>query len=551
MKKGLTIPGILLIASLVIGVAGYFAGKTQTFGAMPTETAFFEDSLGSKMTASQTTMTLYRGTFEQDDSSLSGTYGFVIDEGGTNQEVVVCTCTGTACSSCLRGISDFDGQTEITGNKKAHRRGDSVKMTDHPSLIRMIRMLNGTDAVEEELYYDVAPTTPSSTAIVARSYIDSNFASTGGTTFTGAITTTDIDFIDATSTIADIQNQNLLDKTASESITGLYTFSNSNIPALDSYTAPTLDAEFAPKKYVDDIAISGSPTSSTSTAGIVFMSTDPANANIPIAVGDNDSRFDTYLTTSTYTETFTAGENLSEHDAVYLKDSDGKVYKCSTSTPASTIGRFVGLTYASASADAEVLVWTHGVATGFSGLTQGAWLYHGNTDGSATTTELIADNTYYYIGKAITTTSVLVQPTEFYGSFATSATTTTYLVDTNASGVSTTSTSYVKLKETQVDRAVNSATIEYTYTDDGGVGDVYARLYKNGVALGTEKVLASGAETWSEHFADEDFVAGDLIQVYGKITGGDGVTITDLKIYYELQTTDREYVGSPKFTSNE
>lgn len=551
MKKGTILPAVLLAISVVIGIAGYFAGKTQTFGAIPIETAFYEDSLASKMTSSQTTMTLYRGTIEEDDSPLSGTYGFVIDEGGTNEEVVICTCSGTACTSCLRGISTIDGSSEIAGNKKAHRRGDSVKMTDHPTLIRLIRIINGTDAVEEQLYYDSAPTSPSSTAIVAKSYIDSNYAALSGTTFTGAITTTDIDFIDSTSTIADIQNQNLLDKTASESITGLYTFSNSNIPALDSYIAPTADAEFVSKKYVDDIAIAGSPTSSTSTAGIVFMSTDPANANIPIAVGDNDSRFDTYLTTSTYTETFTAGENLSEHDAVYLNDSDGKVYKCSTSTPASTIERFVGLTYASASADAEVLVWTHGVATGFSGLVQGAWLYHGNTDGSVTSTELIADNTYYYIGKAITTTSVLVQPTEFYGSFATSATTTAYLRHTNSAGVATTSLTYVKLKETVVDKALNSATIEYTYTDDGGVGDVYARLYKNGVALGTERVKASGSETWSEHFADEDFAPGDLIQVYGKITGGDGVTITDLKIYYELQTTDREYVGSPKFTSNE
>lgn len=51
--------------------------------------------------------------------------------------------------------------------------------------------------------------------------------------------------------------------------------------------------QLATKAYVDGVAISGAPDASTSTKGIVKMSTAPASASNPVAVGDNDTRVPT------------------------------------------------------------------------------------------------------------------------------------------------------------------------------------------------------------------------------------------------------------------
>ncbi len=53
-----------------------------------------------------------------------------------------------------------------------------------------------------------------------------------------------------------------------ESITGTWTFASTSIPTLDSYLAPTDDADFASKKYIDDVAIAGGVVGTESTAGI-------------------------------------------------------------------------------------------------------------------------------------------------------------------------------------------------------------------------------------------------------------------------------------------
>ena len=49
----------------------------------------------------------------------------------------------------------------------------------------------------------------------------------------------------------------------------------------------------ATKKYIDGVALAGAPVATASTLGISEMSYAPANALIPIAVGDNDPRVPT------------------------------------------------------------------------------------------------------------------------------------------------------------------------------------------------------------------------------------------------------------------
>lgn len=84
----------------------------------------------------------------------------------------------------------------------------------------------------------------------------------------------------------------LTGKNNDETITGVWTFTDPNVPRMDVdhvYGAGE-DKYFATKKYADDLAIAGSPQATAATYGITRLSLDPATPATPIAVGDNDTR---------------------------------------------------------------------------------------------------------------------------------------------------------------------------------------------------------------------------------------------------------------------
>lgn len=103
--------------------------------ATPKVIAFFETTLASAITSAATSFTLTSATDKEGVSLAADTYGFVIDEGSSNEEIVIATCTGTSCASAKRGVSVSDGDTEVASLKKAHRRGASVKITDAPLMM--------------------------------------------------------------------------------------------------------------------------------------------------------------------------------------------------------------------------------------------------------------------------------------------------------------------------------------------------------------------------------------------------------------------------------
>jgi len=170
----------LILASLLVlafGVLQYqiISLKTPGFGAtIPTVVALFETSLASKITSSATSATLVTGTDKQ-GNSLSGTYGFIIDEGSANEEFVICTASGTALSSCTRGISVTDGKTAVAALQKEHRRGATVKITNYPQLAILSRILNGQETIPNRLAYQTHPTfsgTAASTSLITKKYAD-------------------------------------------------------------------------------------------------------------------------------------------------------------------------------------------------------------------------------------------------------------------------------------------------------------------------------------------------------------------------------------------
>lgn len=150
---------------------------------IPTVVALFETSLASKITSSATSATLVSGTDKQ-GNSLSGTYGFIIDEGSPNEEFILCSATSTALTSCTRGISVTDGKTGVAALQHEHRRGASIKITNYPQLAILSRILNGTEKIPNRIAYESHPSfvgTVASTALITRYYAD-NLAIAGAPT---------------------------------------------------------------------------------------------------------------------------------------------------------------------------------------------------------------------------------------------------------------------------------------------------------------------------------------------------------------------------------
>lgn len=111
--------------------------------------------------------------------------------------------------------------------------------------------------------------------------------------------------------------------------------------------------------------------------------------------------------------TCTAGETIDASTtpkAVYLKESDGKVYKAVATSGAAALYRFIGFVGASqnVSADATVRVRVRGTMAGFGGtLTDGADHFITDTAGGISTT---AGTVKFRAGIATSTSTLLIKP---------------------------------------------------------------------------------------------------------------------------------------------
>lgn len=136
--------------------------------------ASFKSFLTNRITSTATSC-LIDSMLDDAGGTLSGVKGFVIDEGTTSEETVIGTCSSTGLTSMLRGISPVDGATEVTALKKPHLKNATVKISSHPYLVSVIRMLNGTDQLDPAGIpsYSSAPAfTPGSNQIPTVKYID-------------------------------------------------------------------------------------------------------------------------------------------------------------------------------------------------------------------------------------------------------------------------------------------------------------------------------------------------------------------------------------------
>lgn len=108
---------------------------------------------------------------------------------------------------------------------------------------------------------------------------------------------------------------------------------------------------------------------------------------------------------------YVAGEAIDASttpQAVYLKESDGKIYKSVSSTASEALFSFIGFVGLSQNVAMNdvVRVQTHGLVSGFSGLTVGAYYFITNTAGSISTT---AGTKILTIGRAVTATKLIIK----------------------------------------------------------------------------------------------------------------------------------------------
>lgn len=305
------------IATIATGISLVFGGSVQApqqnlAASIPVTVAVFESSLAAPiLTTSATSFTLVNGT-DKAGNALSGLIGFVINEGASNEEFVLCTASSTAVSGCTRGISPVTGNTSVAALAKTHRRGESVKITDHPQLAIVSRILNGDETLPNPLKYSTTTSAyiTSSEQLTHKGYVDgivvaggvpadnstpgisriatpqnlaegtanlgvyaysapsTAFNATSSATTTVPVTKTNgklsQGFLDLTEPFTFSGGVTSTGSLAVSGTVSLSTTTFSQIPTIPTST-PTLSSEVASKSYADSVAITKYASTATST----------------------------------------------------------------------------------------------------------------------------------------------------------------------------------------------------------------------------------------------------------------------------------------------
>lgn len=98
---------------------------------------------------------------------------------------------------------------------------------------------------------------------------------------------------------------------------------------------------------------------------------------------------------------------------------------------------------------------------------------------------------------------------------------------------------YIKIKEIKLDNAFQgSIRIKFDLKSLSAPGFVYAKIYRNGLAIGTERSNDTGSYvTFSEDFSDLNWAINDLIQIYGKGPVYRNIAVRNMRFYYDIVGT--------------
>lgn len=138
--------------------------------------AHFETTLVEAIDKDSTTMSL-ESVSTPEGNLPSGLYGFVLEqESNSKREYVIGTLSGTTFTFTVRDVSPIDGLTADSSgddDRKSHRKGSSIKLTNHPLLTQVYRMLAGLVGLDADnpAFYDAEPTLASREELATVGYV--------------------------------------------------------------------------------------------------------------------------------------------------------------------------------------------------------------------------------------------------------------------------------------------------------------------------------------------------------------------------------------------
>jgi len=99
----------------------------------------------------------------------------------------------------------------------------------------------------------------------------------------------------------------------------------------------------------------------------------------------------------------------------------------------------------------------------------------------------------------------------------------------------TSATSYTKVKEIKLNEDLPACRVSFLLGNTQGGGTSVGKVYKNGVALGTERISTSN-ETFTEDFTG--FLKDDLIQIYVYRGSGTTAYISTFRLLFDRTITE-------------
>jgi hypothetical protein len=225
-------------------------------------------------------------------------------------------------------------------------------------------------------------------------------------------------------------------------------------------------------------------------------------------------------------QSFTYGETISVNDAVYLKASDGKVYKTNASYNDERIHNFIGFAKEAGNNNDIKMVQIGGVVEGFSGLTTGSYYYLSDTAGGISS---IIGTHLLRVGIAINSTKILLL-SDFNVQYSNKIEPSDDLLASANTERSTSSTNFVKVKEIRVNIQnyfSMQLRVDFELRTTGGS---YSEglIFRNGLAAGTVRTAPFNYQNFSENI---NFNNNDLIQLYIRASSSYTCFCRNFRIY--------------------
>ena len=302
-------------------------------------------------------------------------------------------------------------------------------------------------------------------------------------------------------------------KANDETVTGIWTFTAPNYPRMDSVAVPPVtDEEFATKKYVDDTAIAGGAKATETVYGISKLSVAAVSAVAPIVVGDNDNRVSP-VSLATVT-------------------ADRVAALAGTGTPNGTTGKYVTNDDTSATSSANKVVR----------YTAGGMLKSATTAASVAGDVVALDAAAKLPAVDGSQLTGLPNPTKYQVVIASN----TLQASADTERINTTGGSYILQKEFVVYKQGTYRVKFDGYNAVNTGGNAKARIYKNGVAYGTE-INLQAVQAYQTYSEDLVFAVNDLVQLYTLCQSSDAteVYVRNFRLYY-----DRTYINDSVVSVN-